>query len=444
MKGWRMYKELVGLAVPILIGQVGMIVVGFADNIMVGHYSTDALASASFVNNVFNVVILGIIGFCYGITPLAGALYASRRSKDIGSVIRAALRLNTIVAIIMMSAMTVIYFNLEHLGQPKHLLPVIRPYYIIAIIGMLPIMVFNVFAQWSYSINNTRMPMWIILAANLINVAGNYIFIFGHFGMPELGLVGAGLSTLAARIFCAVAILCVFVTRHRYRSYLEGFKLPRIWRQHTRNIFHTSFPISIQLMCESASFSVAGLMAGWLGHIELAALQVIVIVGTLGFCIYYSFGSAVAVKVSNAAGNNDNNAMRAYAWRGYHVMLTLMLISSLIFIFAGRQLMAAFSDDPRVVAMSTSLIFPLVLYQLGDATQINFANALRGTAHVRPMSWIAFISYIVVGVPATYIMTFTLGLRMDGLVGSFSVSLFLAGALFLIFFIRATKTPPHT
>lgn len=130
--------------------------------------------------------------------------------------------------------------------------------------------------------------------------------------------------------------------------------------------------------------------------------------------------------------------MRRLAWRGYHIMLVLMTLSSLTFIFAGRHLMEIFSNDTAVVTMAASLIGPLVLYQLGDATQINFANALRGTSHVLPMSWIAFISYIVVGIPATYIMAFTLDMGMTGIVGSFSVSLFLAGALFLTFFLRAT------
>lgn len=443
MKALAVYKELIGLAMPILIGQVGMIVVGFMDNIMVGHYSTDALASASFVNNVFNVVVLSVIGFSYGITPLTGALFASRKGKEIGWVVRKALKVNAAVCLFFMAAMTLLYFNLDRLGQPEHLLPTIRPYYLTALVGMAPIMVFNVFAQWSYSINNTRMPMWIILIANVINVTGNYVFIFGHYGMPELGLTGAGLSTLAARIFCAASIAGFFFLRRGFRSYSEGFRVrPAGTSPHwSRKVFITSYPVCLQLMCESASFSFAGIMAGWMGHIELAALQVIIIVGTLGFCIYYSFGAAVAVKVSNAAGTGSREMMRLYAWRGYHIMLVLMTLSSLVFIFFGKWLMGVFSDDSRVVSMAAALIFPLVLYQLGDATQINFANALRGTSRVKPMSLIAFISYIVVGIPATYLMTFTFGGRMTGLIGSFSVSLFLAGLLFLWYFVKATSEP---
>lgn len=433
------YAELLRLALPILIGQVGMIVVAFADNVMVGRYSTEALASASFVNTVFNVAVLGIIGFTYGITPIAGALYAGRKSRDIGRVIRGAVVANAGFGVLVIVVMTVVYFNLHNLGQPPGLLPLIRPYYLIILVSMIPVVAFNVFMQWSYAINNTRMPMWIILIANLLNVAGNYALIYGHFGMPEMGLTGAGLSTLVSRIFCAGAIIVIFCCRRSYKPYFEGFRQPRVWRSGVGRIIRTSLPVSVQLMCESGSFSAAGIMAGWLGAIELAALQVIIVVGTLGFCIYYSFGAAVAVKVSNASGSGDNGAMRRYAWRGYHVMLVLMALASVTFAYAGHSLMGIFSEDELVVSMATGLIGPLVLYQLGDATQVNFANALRGTGHVMPMLWIALASYIIVGVPATYIMTFTLGMGMSGLIGSFSVSLFMAGALFLFFFLRATR-----
>lgn len=437
------YIDLLKLALPILIGQVGMIVVGFADNAMVGHYSTDALASASFVNNIFNISILGTIGFTYGLTPLVGALYSRGAKRDIGSMVRAGLVVNTVFATLMLAGMTILYFFLDRLGQPAHLLPTIRPYYVIYLLGMLPIMVFNVFAQWSYAVNNTRMPMWIILIANAVNVFGNWVLIFGYLGMPELGLTGAGISTLAARVLCAAAIVVVFARCKAYTGYVHGFGQGRVWRCHLRKIWTTSLPVALQLMCETGSFSVACIMAGWLGAVELAALQVIIVVGTLGFCIYYSFAAAVSVKVSNAAGRGDCAEMRRMAWRGYHIMLVLMTLSSLTFIFAGRTLMEIFSNDTTVVTMAAGLIVPLVLYQLGDATQINFANALRGTSRVLPMSWIAFVSYVVVGIPATYIMAFTLDMGMTGIVGSFSVSLFLAGALFLTFFLRATRTKSY-
>lgn len=438
----NIYLSLLSLAVPILIGQVGSIVVAFADNMMVGHYSTEALAAASFVNNVFNIAFLGVMGFTYGLTPLVGALFTDKRKptqNKIGSLVRVGLRVNTVFTVVVMAVMTILYFNIEHLGQPRALLPLIRPYYLTVLAGVIPFMVFNVFAQWSYAINNTRMPMWIILGANALNVLGNWLLIFGHWGLPELGLTGAGISTFLSRLMSGVVIYLIFSRKRFYGAYFAGFRHRLTAGVKASKIWVTSIPISIQMICETGSFSVAAIMAGWLGTISLAALQIIIIIGTLGFCIYYSFGAAVAVKVSNAAGTGNCAAMRRIAWKGYHIMLVLMLTASLIFGFGGRTLMSVFTDDAEVLSMAAALIVPLICYQLGDATQVNFANALRGTSRVMPMLWIAFFSYIVVGIPATYIMTFTIGWGMLGLVGSFSVSLFLAGSLFLTFFLRATR-----
>ena len=141
------------LGLPVLVSQIGMIVVGFADNIMVGHYSTDALASASFVNNLFNLPIFAALGFSYGLTPLVGALFTNGRPDKIGQVLRAGVLVNIAVSLLLISVMAVVYINLPRLGQPSHLLPVIRPYFLIYMSGMLPICLFNAFAQWSYGIH---------------------------------------------------------------------------------------------------------------------------------------------------------------------------------------------------------------------------------------------------------------------------------------------------
>jgi MATE family multidrug resistance protein len=433
------YVIILQLGLPILIGQLGAIATGFADNIMIGHYSTEALASASFCNNVFNMAIFACVGFSYGVTPLVGALFAKGEGTRIGQIMRAASLINTIFCILVMAIMTVIYLNLEHMGQPEELLPIIRPYYLTNIIGMLPIALFNVFAQWSYAINNTRLPMWIVLGGNLLNVIGNYVLIFGHFGFPELGLLGAGISTFIARAVGPIVIIAVFLTSRSYSQYSNGFKTTRSTSDISRQIWRTSLPISLQMTFETAAFSIAAVMCGMLGKIPLAAYQIIIITGTLGFCIYYSIGAAVSVRVANAKGREDNGAMRRSAWAGYHILLIIMCMSSLTFVLFGKQIMSIFTDDAAVLTCAVSLIPPLVLYQLGDATQINFASALRGTANVTPMLWIAFFSYMIIGVPATYALCFPAGMGIYGIVLSFSVSLFTAAALFLYNFMRSTR-----
>lgn len=440
MHAFSKYYSTIGrLALPLFIGQLGNIAVSFADNIMVGHYSTDALASASFVNNVFNIAILGSLGFTYGLTPLLGALYAKGKTDDIGRLTRIGLRANTFYTLLITALMTALYFNLDRLGQPAHLMPIIKPYFLIVLAGMLPMMFFSVLSQWSYAIGNTAMPTWIVLGANAFNVAGNYVLIFGHFGMPELGLQGAGYSTFAARLLCAVLIGAIFFGTRRGKPYLQGFARGRRAAGEAATVVRTGFPVSMQMAFETAAFSGAAVMAGWLGRDELAAFQIVIISGMFGFCLYYSIGTAMAIPLSHAAGAGDRREMRRWARAGYHIILATMLLTCCLFFFGGRDIIDLFSSDPAVLTLAYTLIIPLLVYQFGDATQIAFANALRGTSHVMPMLYCAFFSYIIVGLPSTYLLAFTAGFGLWGIILSFSASLFMAAALYFYFFMRATR-----
>lgn len=433
------YKSILRLAFPLLLGQLGNIAVSFADNIMVGHYSTDALASASFVNNTFNVAIMAVLGFTYGLTPLIGAMYVRGDHDRIGRTVRLGLVVNAVFTLVVLALMTVFYFNLDKLGQPEHLLPIIRPYYLTVLSGIIFVSVFNVLSQWSFAIGRTGLPTWIVLSANALNVVGNYALIYGHWGAPELGLLGAGYSTLGARVLCAVVLALFFFRAPYARDYQYGFFHGRRQAGEVGKIITTGFPVSMQMTFETAAFSGAAIFAGWLGAISLAAFQIVVISGMFGFCIYYSLGAAMAIDVSHAAGKADNAGMRRYAWAGYHIMLVTMAMVCCLFLFAGDVIMRAFTDDAEVIALAVTLLVPMALYQAGDATQITFANALRGTLKVMPMLYIAFVSYIVVGLPVTWAMAFPCGMGLYGIVLSFSVCLMLAAVLYFIFFLRATQ-----
>lgn len=429
------YKQIIKLGLPIIAGQAGMIIVAFADNIMVGQYSTEALASASFVNNVFNMAMMACLGFTYGLTPLVGAMFGVGKHHKIGELMRNGVILNVFYSLLIMAVMSVLYVNLENIGQPEELLPLIRPYFLLALGSVLPVAVFNALAQCSYGMKNTSMPMWIILLANIVNIAGNWLLIYGNLGFPELGLTGAGISTLFSRLLCAFLLLLYFVYAREFERVRQGIKESEINRSVLREITNTSFPVSMQLLFETAAFSGAAVMAGWLGKIELAAFQVMVTIGTLGFCFYYSLGSATSVLVANAAGRNDFKAMRRIGFAGYHLVLLLAAAASLAFILGGRGLISLFTSDPIVIAASLSLIPPLLVYQLGDATQVNFANALRGTSKVMAMLWIALFSYVIVGIPTTFLLRHSI----QTIFYSFSASLFMAAALFLHFFLKNTR-----
>ena len=180
------YKETIRLGVPIMLGQLGIIVVGFADNIMVGHHSTAELAAASFVNNFFNLVFIAGMGFSYGLTPIIGGYFAQKEYAKAGETLKNSLCINLIVGLLLSLCMLTLLLNIHILKQPEELMPYIVPYYILQLFSVIFAMLFNSFKQFSDGTTDTVTPMCVMLGANVLNIIGNYLLIYGNFGCPEL------------------------------------------------------------------------------------------------------------------------------------------------------------------------------------------------------------------------------------------------------------------
>ena len=424
------YRTLFSLGMPIVVGQLGVIVLGFADTLMIGHHSTPELGAASFVNNMFNLCIIFSTGFSYGLTPVVGSFYGRGQWAEAGSALRCSLVANVLVALLEMAVMGVLYFNLERLGQPDELLPLIKPYYLVLLVSLLFVMLFNAFKQFTDGITDTRTAMWILLGGNAMNIVGNYILINGKLGLPELGLLGAGLSTLLSRVMMVVVFAWIVLRARRFRRYRVGL-LRRPWSSVLfRRLNALGWPVGLQMGMETASFSLSVIMVGWLGTIALASHQIMLTISQFTFMMYYGMGAAVAVRVSNYHGRGDVVNVRRSAYAGFHLIMVMAVVLSLI-VFACRPWIAGwFTDNAEVAVLVPALFVPFFIYQFGDGLQITFANALRGTSDVRPMMLIAFIAYFVVSLPVGYLFAFGLDWGLVGIWMAFPFGLTTAGILF--------------
>ena len=423
------YKATLRLGLPIAVGQLGVIILGFADTMMVGQYSTTALAASSFVTNLFNLVQFLIMGYSYGLTPMVGALYGRGEHARAGALLKNALASNFLFCAVVMAVMTGLYFYLDRLGQPAELLPEMRPYYVVILISMFFVMVFNALRQFTDGTTDTARGMWTLLAGNLLNIVGNWLLIWGVGPFPEMGLLGAGISTLFSRFFMAVLLVCFITMGRRYAPYRAGFRAARLSWQRIRYVAAKSLPVSLQMGVETGTFTFSAIMAGWLGATELAAYQVIMTLGTLGFLFYYSFGAGMSIRIATFVGVKDWQRVRLASTAGCHIELLLAVLAALTFFCFAPSLIGIFSPDADVRAMALLVLFPLMIYQFSDAMQICYANALRGTGHVLPMMWIAIFSYLCVGIPCGYLLGFPLHLGIRGIFLAFSVGLFTAAAL---------------
>ncbi len=433
------YKALVTLGLPIVIGQLGVIILGFADTLMIGHHSTEELGAASFVNNMFNLCIIFSTGFSYGLTPIVGSYYGNRRLSEAGQALRCSLLANTVVALILTSIMTVLYFNVERMGQPEELIPLIKPYYLVLLASLLFVLLFNGFKQFTDGITDTRTAMWILLGGNVLNIIGNYILINGKLGLPELGLLGAGLSTLLSRIVMVAVFAWVVLCGRKFARYRVGF-FRRGWsRPLFRRLNALGWPVGLQMGMETASFSLSTIMVGWLGTIALASHQIMLTISQFTFMMFYGMGAAVAVRVSNFHGQGDWVNVRRSAYAGFHLIL-LMEVVLLSIVFAVRGHIGGwFTDNAEVVTMVSALFFPFLIYQFGDGLQINFANALRGISDVKPMMFIAFIAYFIISLPVGYLCGFVLEWGVVGVWMAFPFGLTSAGLMLWWRFRRQTS-----
>lgn len=442
-KAYKMeYRSLFRLGLPVLVTQLGIIVVGFADTMMVGSYGVNELAAAAFVNSLFVIPIVMLIGFASGLTPLVGSLFGQGNNIEAGRTLRAGMQINIVVSVVMTAVMGCLYFFLDRFGQPEELLPLARRYYLIVLSTLIPLSVFNTFQQMCNGINDTRMPMWMILGANVLNIFGNWLFIFGNLGMPELGLAGAGISTMVARWASMIGIVSVFLKSGRYCPYWSGFhEEGRIkeMKKIRQEVWSTSYPVMIQSGIECSLWSFGAVVSGWFGKIQLAAYQVVNTMAQLGFMTFISFGTAVSIRVANYMGVGDIRGARRITSAGLHLNIVLASIASAIFLFAGKMIIGCFTPNGEVAASALLLIAPLVIYQYMDAIQLTYCNAIRGTSDVKPLLFISLVSYVVVGIPVLLLFAKGLGLGNIGVYYSFDVALFAASLIATLIFYRIMR-----
>lgn len=424
------YSALIKLGVPIVIGQLGIVMVGLADNIMIGHYNTLDLAAASFVNNVFNLPILFGLGFSYGLTPLVGQFFGRNDKFKIGQLLRNSLLVNLGIGLLLTLLMTVLWFNLDKLGQPAEILPLIRPYFLLHLASLVFVMLFNSFKQFADGITDTRTPMYIMLSANLLNIIGNYILIYGKFGIPAMGVVGAGISTLLSRILMFVAFAVLFYRNIHYRRYLVGYRRSKYNFSDILSLNKMGWMIGLQMGLENGLFSVSTIMIGWLGSSNLlAAHQVVIAISTLGFMIYYGVGAAISIRVSYYFGRKDISNIRSTTMAGLHLIIALVLIVSTIFFSTRTHIGYLFSDSEEVVGIASVLIYMLLAFQVGDALQITYANALRGIGDVISMAVISLIGYFLIALPICYLGGFVFNGGIFGIWWGYPVGLTLTGLM---------------
>lgn len=433
------FKETVKLAYPVSIAHLGHVMLGVVDSMMVGHVGADSLAAAALVNGVAFLFLVFGLGLSLIITPLVAIARGKKDFPACGQVLQNGLWFN----IFFTSGLAIIVFFtvpfLHLLNQPPIVVDLAIPYARIIGLSFVPFVVFQSAKQFLEGLSITKPAMYVMLLANLVNVFGNWLLIFGHWGLPALGLTGAGISTFLTRTVQAAALLVFLRYSQRFQPFQISFALKGLDREKVKQIIRLGIPTGFQHFFEVGAFSFSAIMIGWLGSKPLAAHQIALSMASLSFMITLGIAAAGTIRVGHFYGKKDAVNVRRAGLATALLSVTLMSCFGLIFILLRHQLPMFFVKDSAVIEIASSLLIIAALFQISDGAQAAGIAILRGLTDVKVPMALSFVAYWILGLPVGYVLGFSLNLNVNGIWMGFLSGLTFAGLAFLIRFFTILK-----
>ncbi|BDW93190.1 MATE family efflux transporter [Flagellimonas marinaquae] len=406
------------LSYPVILGMLGHTFVAFADNIMVGQLGTAELAAVSLGNSfVFVAMSLGI-GFSTAITPLVAEADGAKDQAAGKSALKHGLVLCTVLGLSLFGLIQVCKPLIHHMEQPPEVVELALPYLDLVAFSLVPLIIFQAFKQFSEGLSQTKYPMYATILANAVNITLNYLLIFGSFGFPKLGIVGAAVGTLVSRVIMVAYIWYLLKRKKKFESYVTQFNFKKIEKKVMRKIISLGFPSALQMFFEVAIFTAAIWLSGVLGKNAQAANQIALNLSSMTFMVGMGLSVAAMVRVGNQKGLRNHKDLKRIAESIFFLTLILEVVFAAIFL-VGRHWfptiyldvgdIANQADNTEVIIVAAKLLLVAAFFQISDGLQVVVLGALRGLQDVKIPTLITFIAYWLIGFPISYY----LGLHTD-------------------------------
>ncbi|GAB1446061.1 MATE family efflux transporter [Flammeovirgaceae bacterium] len=389
--------------------------VGVTDSIMVGHVGATSLAASSLANVIFNLLLLFGIGVSYAITPLVATAEGENDSTTVSDTLRHGLMIALVNGLILIVIVLLCRPLLYYLDQPEDVVQLAIPYLSILAFSLLPVLIFQSFRQFAEGLSNTRIAMIIMLGSVMLNVLLNYLLIYGHAGLPALGLNGAGWGTLISRIAMMFAIVAYIYFAKQFNPYRTGLAIGNYSIKLFKRLLNIGIPAGMQFIFEVAAFDFSAIMMGWLGTDTLAAHQIAINLATISYMTTSGLASAATIRVSNELGKRNFKKLKDVAYTLILIALVFMTLWAILFIVARNLLPTIYIANADVIAIASPLIVIAGFFQLSDGLQVVCTGALRGLQDVKIPSVFVFIAYWVIGLPLGYYLGFKAGLGSVGI-----------------------------
>ena len=436
------------LAFPVILGMVGHIFVSFADNIMVGQLGAAELAAVSLGNSFFFIAMSLGVGFASAITPIVAEADSSKNILGVRNAFKHGLILCAISSIFLYIAMVLATPFMYKMNQPSDVVDLAIPYLNIISLSIIPLVVFEALKRFSDGLSRTKYPMYATVLANIINITINYLLIFGSFGFPKLGVVGAGLGTLISRIIMVFFLWIIFIKKEKFKLYVFDLKFKVIDSKIFKKIINIGFPSALQMLFEVGMFTAAIWISGVLGKNFQAANQIAFNLSAMTFMVGVGLSVAAMIRVGNQKGLSDFVSLRRIAFSVFILTLLIEIIFAVMFLLLRDWLPTLYLDtnniaktieNSEVILIASELLVIVALFQIFDGLQVAILGALKGMQDVKIPTLITFIAYWIIGFPICFYLGLYTSLKSSGIWIGLSIGLISASIMLYLRFNYLTK-----
>lgn len=427
------------LALPIMAGQLGQITVYIADNIMVGRLGATSLAAVSLAVAIVAVPTVAAMGIAFALPPLVSESDGAGTDQKISQYFKHSLVINILIGLISCALLTFGLPLISSLGQDPVVAELSKGYMRYSAYGMVPMMIFLTFRSYADGMSETLPPMIAMIAGNVLNIVLNYAFIFGRWGVPMMGVEGAAVASLIARIFMVVILIGIMLKWKNLWKHIHRCNF-RIYQSQTfLKILSLGIPTSLQMFFEISAFSGAALIMGMVSSNTQAAHQIAINISSITFMVCTGLAMASTIRVGNQLGKRDFSKLRDAGVSALLQVTLMMAICSLGFVLLRHALPLIYINDPVVVDIAASLLIFAAIFQIPDGLQVTALAALRGIQDVKTPTFITFVSYYVFGIPISYFAAIHWGLGGGGVWLGLLIGLTISSSLLTFRFHRLSR-----
>lgn len=431
---------MVSLAWPVILAELGWVLMGVVDLAFVGPLGPVATGAVSTGSTIFFAFMVLGTGTFYALDTFVAQSYGAGRIDECHRWLFAGLQLAIVLSVVLIGLGLATAYLLAHAGMHPEVLPVVQQYLRALLWSTPPLLLFTVVRRYLQATNAVRAIMVAAVVANLVNAGANWVLVYGHLGSPAFGAMGSAYATLVARVCLFLWLGGVILWRERQRP--EGlhdvpFQIDgvRMWR-----LVRLGFPAAGQVGLEVGVFATAATLAGRISPVALAANQIALSIASFFFMVPSGLASAAAVRVGQAIGRGDPAGARLAGWTAIRIALGASLVIAFVFATLATPILLAFTRDATVVAVGTSVLLVWAFCQPFDGLQAVTTGALRGLGETRIPMWANLVGHWLIGLPVAYLLCFRQGWGVVGLWAGLSLSLTLIGMLLTGVWHRRVRT----